>query len=144
MQNGIHNPKTPQRKALHISLLVVQVVICVLFLTAGIMKLTMPVSEISKIFPWTGQVPEVFLRSIALIDIAGGIGILLPSITSIYPKLTVLAAFGCALLQVAAICFHAVRNELSSTPFNFVLLGLCVFVIWGRFRTIYGKTNTDW
>jgi uncharacterized membrane protein YphA (DoxX/SURF4 family) len=144
MQNGRQNPKTPQRMARQISLLVVQVVICGLFLIAGIMKLTMPVSEISKIFPWTGQVPEVFLRSIALVDIAGGVGILLPSLTKIYPKLTVVAAMGCVLLQVAAIFFHAMRNELSSTPFNFVLLGLCVFVIRGRFSTLYGKTNSDW
>jgi uncharacterized membrane protein YphA (DoxX/SURF4 family) len=144
MENGTHNTNTPQRKALHIALLVVQVVICGLFLTAGIMKLTMPVSEISRIFPWTGQVSEVFLRFIALIDIAGGVGILLPTLIRIYPKLTVMTAFGCVLLQVAAICFHTMRNELSSTPFNFVLLGLCVFVIRGRFSTLYGKTNTDW
>ncbi len=138
-----HDPKVSQGKALRISLWVVQVVICSLFLSAGIMKLTMPVSEISKIFPWTGQVSEVFLRSIALIDIAGGIGILLPSLTRIYPKLTVFAAFGCTLLQFAAICFHASRHELSSTPFNFVLVGLCVFVTWGRFSTLHAKTSPD-
>jgi hypothetical protein len=60
--------------------------------------------------------------------------VLLPSVTRIAPRLTVLAALGCAALQGAAIVFHLSRGEGANTPFNFVLVGLSLFVAWGRWR----------
>ncbi|WP_422929651.1 DoxX family protein [Singulisphaera sp. PoT] len=86
----------------------------------------------------TRQVSEGFLRFIALVDFAGGIGILLPAATRILRGLGVLAAFGCTVVQILAIGFHASRGELASTPFNFFLLALCVFVTWGRYKWPYG------
>jgi hypothetical protein len=100
--------------------------------TGGLMKLFMPVKKISNIFPWTGQVSVPFLRFIGVVDIAGGLGILLPLLTHIHPELTLLAALGCTLLQLLAIGFHARRNEITQTPFNFFMLGLAAFVVWGR------------
>jgi len=100
--------------------------------TGGFMKLSMPVKKISAIFPWTGQVSLPFLRFIGVVDLAGGLGILLPQLTQIHPELTVLAALGCALLQLLAIGFHARRKEITDTPFNFLMLGLSAFVLWGR------------
>jgi uncharacterized membrane protein YphA (DoxX/SURF4 family) len=111
-----------------------QVVIFGLFCMAGFMKLTMPIAEISKVWPWTGQVSERFLRFIAVVDLVGGIGILVPALTRILPRLTVLAALGCTVVQVLAIGFHASRGELALTPFNFLLLALCGFVLWGRYK----------
>ena len=105
-----------------------------IFCDAGLMKLLMPVAAIAKIWPWTGQVPVHFLRFLGGIELAGAIGILLPALTRILPQLTVLAALGCAVLQVLAIGFHISRGEIAETPFNFFLLALCVFVLWGRYR----------
>jgi hypothetical protein len=84
--------------------------------------------------PWTGEHSEAFVRIIGLIDLAGGIGILLPALTRILPRLTVLAALGCTVLQVFAITFHVSRGEAAVTPLNLVLLALAVFVLWGRGR----------
>jgi len=50
------------------------------------------------------------------------------------PGLTVLAALGCALLQLRAIVFHVARGEAANTPFNFLLVALSVFVLSGRRR----------
>ena len=127
-----HSTAAPH-SALLIFLWAAQVLIFGLFCMAGFMKLTMPVTKISKMWPWTGAVPVTFLRLIAVVDFAGGIGILLPTLTHIHPELTVLAALGCVVLQVLAIGFHASRGELRSTPFNFFLLALCAFVLWGRY-----------
>jgi Na+-transporting NADH:ubiquinone oxidoreductase subunit NqrD len=107
-----------------------------LFCMAGFMKLTMPVAEISKMWPWTGHVSEPFLRFIAGVDLGGGIGVLLPALTRILPSLTVLAALGCTVLQVLAIGFHASRGEIVLTPFNLFLLALCIFVSWGRSKKV--------
>lgn len=84
--------------------------------------------------PWMGQVPEWFMRATGVIDLAGGLGIILPSLTHIKPRLTAAAASGCALLMACAIVFHVSRGEARATPFNFWVLGLSLFVLWGRWR----------
>ncbi len=116
----------------NVLLWVSQAVICASLCIGGLMKLTMPVAKISQIFPWTGQVSRPFLRFIGVVDLAGGLGILLPELTNILPRLTVLAAIGCIVLQALAIGFHVRRGEASQTPFNFFLVALCGFVLWGR------------
>ena len=80
------------------------------------------------------SIPRELRRVIGLIDLAGGIGILLPALTRILPRLTVMAALGCAVLQVFALTFHLSRGEAVVTPLNFVLLALALFVLWGRGR----------
>ena len=96
------------------------------------MKLFMPVDSLAAMWVWPGQLPAWFLRLMGLIDLAGGLGVLLPALTRIQPRLTVLAALGCVLLQISAIVFHVSRGETFVTPLNFVLLGLSMFILWGR------------
>jgi hypothetical protein len=67
-----------------------------------------------------------------VLDILGGLGVVLPSITRVKPGLTVLAAFGCVALMAAAVIFHFSRGEGANMPFNFVLVALSLFVAWGR------------
>jgi hypothetical protein len=123
---------TKASKTLRISLWVVQGLLSLIFTGAGLWKLLTPVPELAAMIPWAGQVPKAFLQAIGVIDLCGGIGILLPALIRIKPGLTVLAALGCALLQVCAIAFHVLRGEAARTPFNFVLVALSVFVLWGR------------
>lgn len=80
-------------------------------------------------WPWTGEHPTL-LRVTSLLDIAGGVGILLPALAGIQPGLTRLAAAGLVALQLGAITFHLLRGELAATPFNFFLLALALFVGW--------------
>jgi uncharacterized membrane protein len=119
-------------KPLRISLWVVQALLSILFSGTGLWKLFTPIPKLAAMIPWAGQVSEAFLYATAVFDLCGGIGILLPALTRIKPGLTVLAALGCAALQVCAIVFHVSRGEVARTPFNFVLVGLSVFVYWGR------------
>ena len=83
-----------------------QFTLAALFLFSAFMKLTTPIPELAKMMPWTGEHSELFVRFIGFVDLAGGLGLLLPSLTRILPRLTVLAALGCAVLQVLAIIFH--------------------------------------
>lgn len=119
-------------KRLRIGLWVAQALVFIIFVFSGFTKLATPISELSQMMPWTGQYSEYFVRFIGLVDLAGGIGILLPSLTRILPQLTVLAALGCTILQVLAIAFHASRGEFLVLPFNAVLISLSIFVLWGR------------
>ena len=122
------------RPALHLALWVVQALLCLTFVGGAAWKLLTPIPELAAKMPWAGQVSPSFLRGTALVDLAGGLGILLPSVTRIQPRLTVLAGIGCALLMVLAIVFHVSRGEVANTPFNFVMLALATFVAWGRWR----------
>ena len=112
----------------------VQFTLAALFLFSAFMKLTTPIPELAKMMPWTGEHSELFVRFIGFVDLAGGLGLLLPSLTRILPRLTVLAALGCAVLQVLAIIFHLSRGEAPVIVLNIVMLSLSLFALWGRAR----------
>ena len=121
-------------RALRIGLWAAQGLLFFVFTSAGLVKLLTPIPQLAAMMPWAGQYSETFVRSIGLIDLAGGLGILLPALTRILPRLTVPAALGCTVLQVFALIFHVSRGEAEVTPLNLVLLALSVFVLWGRGR----------
>ena len=121
-------------KGLNIGLWVVQGLLFVVFTGTAVWKVATPVANLAAMIPWAGQVPAAFLYFTAVVDLAGGLGVLLPSLTRIEPRLTLLAALGCAALQTSAIVFHVFRGEAANTPFNFFLVALSVFVFWGRRR----------
>jgi uncharacterized membrane protein len=123
-------------KPLRAALWVAQAILAILFCSAGFAKLTMPITQLATMIPWTGELPVAFVRVIGLIDLAGGIGILLPALTRIFPQLGVWAAVGCTVLQVAAAGFHISRSEFSVLPVNVVLLLLSIFVLWGRSQKV--------
>ena len=74
------------------------------------------------------------MRFIGLAELAGIIGLILPAATRIRPELTRLAAIGLLAIQVLAIPFHILRAEFAPLPFNFLLVALALFIIWGRTR----------
>jgi uncharacterized membrane protein YphA (DoxX/SURF4 family) len=128
--------RAPAGSALRIGLWVAQALLAVVFIGSGVTKFFTPIPDLSQMMPWTGELPMAFVRFIGLVDFAGGVGILLPSLTRVQPRLTVLAALGCTVLQVLAIGFHLSRDEAMVLPLNFVLLPLAAFVLWGRGKRV--------
>lgn len=125
-------PTTSPSRGLALGLWLAQALLFLVFAGGALWKFATPLDEIAKMMPWVGEVPPWFFYATAAFDLLGGLGVLLPSATRIRPGLTPLAALGCSLLMIAAIVFHFSRGEASSTPFNFFLIALCVFVFWGR------------
>jgi uncharacterized membrane protein YphA (DoxX/SURF4 family) len=121
-------------KPLRISLWAAQVLLAIAFVGIGLMKLTTPIPELAAMMKWPGEYSPAFVRFVGLVDLLGGIGVLLPALTRILPRLSVLAALGCTVLQVLAIGFHVSRGEFQALPLNAVLLALSMFVLWGRGR----------
>ena len=105
-----------------------------LFIMSGTMKLFTPIPDLAAMIPWAGEYSVGFVRFIGVVDIAGGVGLLLPSLTRIMPRLTVIAAAACVLLQVLAIGFHATRGEFEVLPLNVVYIACALIVLWGRGR----------
>jgi hypothetical protein len=120
-------------KGLNIALWIAQVLLALSLAGGAIWKLTTSIPDLASKMPWMGQVSPSFLYMTATFDLLGGLGVILPSLTRVMPKVTVLAAIGCIALMVGAIVFHVSRGEADKTPFNFFLIALAAFVAWGRF-----------
>jgi uncharacterized membrane protein YphA (DoxX/SURF4 family) len=118
--------------AMKISLWASQVLLALVYLPAGFMKLMSPVEQVAAQIPWADDVPQLFLRFIGLVDLAAGLGILLPALIRFLPQLTLAAALGSIALQTIAMGFHGIRGEFFVIPFNLLILGLSAFVLWGR------------
>ena len=118
---------------MNIALWVVQVLLAAAFGAAGFSKLTMPIAElVEMVGPWATDVPALLVRFIGLSELLGAIGLILPALTRIQPRLTTLAAVGLGLVMILAAIFHATRGEFSGIAPNVVLLALTGFVAYGR------------
>jgi hypothetical protein len=100
------------------------------------MKATQPLDQLAKRMDWVSSTPPTFVRSIGIAEVLGAIGLILPLATGILPGLTVAAAVGLVLVQLAASAFHVSRNEVSRLPVNLVLLLLAAFVVYGRLAIV--------
>jgi DoxX-like family len=82
---------------------------------------------------WFSAVPQALFVFIGVCEGLGGIGLILPAMTGIKPKLTPLAAIGLTLIMVLAAIFHILRGEYSFfLPVNLVLGGVTAFIAYGR------------
>lgn len=121
-------------KAMRISLWVAQFLLAAMFLLSGFMKAFMTIDELSAIIPWTGSVPSALVRLIGIAEVLGCIGLLLPSLLRIKPKLTVLAAAGLATILLLSIPFHISRGETPTIGMNAMFMLLALFVAFGRWK----------
>jgi putative oxidoreductase len=67
-----------------------------------------------------------------ILDLLAGLGLVLPGLFRIQPKLTVYAAYGIIALMIAASIFHISRGEASLIGVNIFFLAVAAFVAWGR------------
>lgn len=119
----------------NIGLWVAQLLLALVFGAAGVMKLFQPIEALGAMMTWVTVTPDLLVRFIGLVELAGALGMILPALTRILPFLTPLAALGFAIIQVLAIVVHASLGETAmSLPMNLVLLALSLFVVWGRAR----------
>ncbi len=82
--------------------------------------------------PWFSAVPQHLLIFIGVCEFLGGIGLILPAMTGVKPKLTPFAAFGLTLVMILAAVFHIVRGEYTFVLINLVLGGVAAFIACGR------------
>src|SRR3954465_13239120 len=94
------------RGGLHIALWVVQGLLALAFIAAGVLKSTTPLDQLALKMPWVSAVPGWLVRFIGISELAGGLGLVLPSVTRIKPALTALAATGLVAIMVLAAGTH--------------------------------------
>jgi uncharacterized membrane protein YphA (DoxX/SURF4 family) len=113
-----------------VALWIVQGLLALLFLFAGVMKLYMTVEEMTKDIP----MPGAFLRFIAVAEMLGAIGLILPGLLRIKPGLTPLAAAGLAIIMIGATVVTLTTGAVAMALIPLVVGILAVFVAYGRWR----------
>jgi uncharacterized membrane protein YphA (DoxX/SURF4 family) len=112
---------------------VLQVLLALAFLAAGLTKLTQPRQKLATTMGWVEDFSDPGVRAIGALEILGALGLLLPAFTGVATVLVPIAAVGLALLMVGAAVTHRRRGELPMIGINTVLLVLAVVVTWARF-----------
>lgn len=124
---------TAQQKAfkvMNVFIWIAQGILALTFIWAGSMKLFKPDG---LPFPWVKDQPSLVIIT-GIVDLLGGLGIVLPALLRIRHGLTIFAAYGIIALMTVAIIFHISRGEAKNIGFNIFILLLAVLVAWGRHK----------
>jgi len=114
----------------NVALWVIQALLAFVFLFAGGMKLVLPLEQLAGPVP----LPGAFLRFIGVVEVLGGLGLILPGLTGIRPGLTPLAAAGLVLLMIGATAVTLAGGERATALIPVVVGLLAAFVAYGRWR----------
>jgi uncharacterized membrane protein YphA (DoxX/SURF4 family) len=129
---SMNTAETPRRRsALNITLWVVQVLLALLFLWAGGMKLVMPLEKLQG----PVHLPGLFVRFIGVVEVLGGLGLLLPGLLRIRPALTAWAAAGLVIVMIGAVGITLAGGAGAGMAVIPAVTGLlAAFVAYGRWR----------
>ena len=107
----------------------VQVVLALLFLSAGGAKLVVPVEALGMPF----QLPAMFVHFVGVCEVLGALGLILPGVLRIRTQLTSLAALGLVTIMFGATMFTPPdQPQLVVVPVGVGVLAACV--AYGRWR----------
>lgn len=120
-------------KFLHITLWIFQVLLGAMFLVAGFSKTFTPVDKLAENMPWVTDFSTGMVRFIGISEFLGGLGLILPSLLRIRPKLTPLAAIGITVIMVLAAAYHISKGETEAIVTNAVIAAAALFIAWGRY-----------
>lgn len=124
----------PRRSTLSIVLWVVQVLLALLFVWAGGFKLVAPLEQLAGP-PGSVVLPGAFLRFIGVVELLGGLGLILPSLLRIRPGLTPLAAAGLVIIMIGAVGITLAGGFGVGMALVPAVVGLLAgFVAYGRWR----------
>jgi DoxX-like family len=115
---------------MHRLLWAVQTLLALLFLFAGGEKQVMSAAEL------TGQtaIPVAFLRCIGVMEILGGLGLVVPGMLRIRTELTALAAAGLTTIMIGAVVVTIQTMGVAMATLPFVTGALTLLVAYGRWR----------
>jgi CHASE2 domain-containing sensor protein len=92
----------------------------------------MPIAEMTKQFP----LPGLFLRFLGVVEFAGALGLILPSLLRIRPYLTPLAAGGLVIVMSGATAISMAGGHVAPAIPPFVVGCLAGLVLYVRTRVV--------
>ena len=124
-----HDTTSGGRK-IRVVLWVLQVLLALLFLYAGVLKLVLPLAQLVGPTP----LPGAFIRFLGLAEVAGALGLILPGLLRIKTGLTPLAAAGLVLIMIGATGITLAAGVVGPALIPLMVGLLAAFVAWARWR----------
>lgn len=112
---------------------ILQIVFGVYFLYVGIIHFTVP-DGLPGPIEWMYDLSDGVHVVAGTAEILGGLGLILPGLTRIQPRLIPLAAAGLVVVMIGAVIWHLGRDEVSSLVQNIVIAAILAYVAYGRFK----------
>jgi hypothetical protein len=116
---------------MNIALWVLQVLLAAAFLAHGLLLLFPPPDIAAQML---AELPRWFWLFLGVAEVAAAVGITLPGVARVMPRLVPAAAVGIVIVMISATVWHLVRAEWSSAVITFVLLLMATYVAYMRAR----------
>ena len=115
---------------MNIILWVLQVLLAVAFFAHGWIFLFPPAGMVELMKP----IAPAFRIFIGVAEVLAAVGLTLPAVTRILPRLIPCAAAGLMIVTISATVFHTTRGEFSSALTTAILFVLVSFVAYMRWK----------
>jgi uncharacterized membrane protein YphA (DoxX/SURF4 family) len=121
---------------MNIALWIIAGLLAVVYVGSGGLKVLASKQRIAATGPaagWTEDFSPAGIKAIGVLEVLGGLGLVLPAALGIAPELVPLAALGLAMIMVGAAATRISRREYRLMLVDLTYLVLIGFVAWGRF-----------
>jgi hypothetical protein len=116
------------RLTIHSALWSAQVLLALIFLFAGVLKLAMPVDDLTE----ETALPGAFLRSVAVLEVLGALGLVLPGLLRVGRAFTPLAATGLVAIMIGATVTTLVESTAVAALLPVLVGVVAALVVYGR------------
>ncbi|MEI7631084.1 MAG: DoxX family protein [Actinomycetes bacterium] len=111
---------------------ILQFLLAFAFVAAGVTKLVTPTVKLRRRMAWAETFSPWSTKLIGALELLGGLGLFLPPIVPFVPSvLTLLSAFGLAVMMLGAIVVHLRRKEAREGLPALILLLFLILLIFG-------------
>ena len=112
---------------------ILQFLLGIYFFAVGVMHFIVP-PGLPAMMAWMYELTSTLHKISGAAEILGGLGLILPSVTKIQPRLTPLASVGLALVMVGALVWHVQRGEFPNIGINVGNIVMLAFLAYGRWK----------
>jgi uncharacterized membrane protein YphA (DoxX/SURF4 family) len=116
---------------MNIFLWVLQVLLALAFFAHGCLLVFPPASLVEQM---NASMPRWFQLFLGVAEVLAAVGLTLPGVSRIQPRLISWAAAGLMIVMISATIFHMMRGEVSSALTTLVLLAMATYVAYMRWR----------
>ena len=118
---------------MNVLLWVLQGLVSLVFLFSGGTKLVMSAEKMREMSPPNSiMLPGAFVKFIGVMEILGGLGLILPGLTKVRKNLTPVAAFCLLIIMIGAVVISIMGPGVGAAIIPFVVGILCAVIAYGR------------
>ena len=118
---------------MNVVLWVLQAFLGLAFIWSGVPKAIRDRGQLLERMPYVEDLSDAQVTAIGILEVAAGLGVILPAVTGIVPVLTPIAALGLVVVMAGAALLHVRRSEPLGVVMTVILGALAAVVAWGRF-----------